>query len=124
MREMTLAELQTQAWRSAFSGSHEEAARYEVEWHTKFAIPAACLVFGLTGAAFGRFRPARSLRGRLVLSVGVVFGYSALLWWGTRQATQLSVPPAVGVWLANVACAAVAGATLLRRARLALRSDD
>jgi lipopolysaccharide export LptBFGC system permease protein LptF len=114
-REMTLTELRTLAQRYKFSKSPVHAAQYQVEWHRRFAIPGACLVFGLTGAVFGRFRLARSTAGRLALSVAVVSAYYALLSWGSVQSTRWDLAPALGVWLANAAFTAIAASVVAQR---------
>src|SRR5262249_48281636 len=75
-REMTLVELAAKEQEFKAKGKKPvEYARYVVEWHKKFAIPVACLVFGLLGLglSLGSRREARS--AAFGLSIVVIFTY-------------------------------------------------
>ena len=71
-REMTLPELgdADRATCARQGRPRKEWGRFAVEWHKKFAIPAACLVFGLLGLALslGSKKEARS--SAFALSIG------------------------------------------------------
>jgi lipopolysaccharide export system permease protein len=86
-----------------------------VEYHRKFSIPFACVVFGLIAMPLG-IQPARSVRSRgFAVSLVVIFTYYILLSTGQGFAEQGRVPPVVGLWLPNVVLGAL-GLTLMRRA--------
>ncbi|PYQ19013.1 MAG: hypothetical protein DMF79_13555, partial [Acidobacteria bacterium] len=62
-REMTLPELTAEMKKRQDAGRpQKEWARFAVEWHKKFAIPSACLVFGFLGLglSLGSKKEARS----------------------------------------------------------------
>ena len=86
-----------------------------IEYHRKFSIPFACVVFGLIAMPLG-IQPARAVRSRgFAVSLVVIFAYYVLLSAGQGFAEQGAVPPSVGLWLPNVVLG-VAGAILFRRA--------
>src|SRR5207244_2532445 len=86
-----------------------------VEYHRKFAIPFACIVFGLIAMPLG-IQPARAVRSRgFAVSLVVIFTYYMLLSTGQGFAEQGRVAPIVGLWLPNVVLGAL-GLTFLRRA--------
>ena len=63
-RELTMGELsqRVRELRAQGKPQHGVRARFEVEWHKKFAIPTACFVFGLLGLglSLGSKKEARS----------------------------------------------------------------
>jgi LPS export ABC transporter permease LptG/LPS export ABC transporter permease LptF len=112
-REMSLLELRSkldeqQATLPATEGAPaREAARraisgYRVEIHKKFAIPVACLVFGLLGLglSLGTRKEARS--AAFGLSIGVIFVYYVLIRLGEQAAENAGVPPGLAIWSANL----------------------
>lgn len=85
-----------------------------VEYHKKFAIPVACIVFVLVGAPIG----VRARRGGYGFAMGVstlvfVFYYLALT-GGEDLADRRLLPPWLAMWLANGVFFAL-GLWLLRR---------
>jgi LPS export ABC transporter permease LptF/LPS export ABC transporter permease LptG len=102
-REMTLAELRERIDSLASEGKPPLAtAPYRVEWHKKFAIPVACLVFGLLGLglSLGNRKEARS--AAFGLSVAVIFIYYVFIRLGEQAGDTGVLPPAVAIWGANV----------------------
>jgi lipopolysaccharide export system permease protein len=86
-----------------------------VEYHRKFAIPFACVVFGLIAMPLG-IQPSRAVRSRgFAVSLVVIFSYYMLLSTGQGFAEQGRVPPIVGLWLPNVVLGAL-GLAFVRRA--------
>jgi len=86
-----------------------------VEYHRKFAIPFACVVFGLIAMPLG-IQPARAVRSRgFAVSLVVIFTYYMLLSTGQGFAEQGRVAPIVGLWLPNIVLGAL-GLAFLRRA--------
>lgn len=78
-----------------------------VEYHRKFSIPFACIVFGLAAVPLG-IQPVRAARSRgFAVSLAMIFTYYILLSVGQALAEHGIIPAAVGLWLPNVAFAAL-----------------
>ncbi|MFN2382676.1 MAG: LptF/LptG family permease [Gemmatimonadota bacterium] len=88
--------------------------KYLVEYHKKFAIPVACLVFVLIGAPIG----VRARRGGYGFAMGmstVVFVFYYLtLTGGENLADRRLLPPWLAMWMSNIIFFGL-GAWLLRR---------
>jgi lipopolysaccharide export system permease protein len=111
--EMTLPELREaiELKRAAAKPAGPEL----VEFHRKFAIPFACVVFGLVGVPLG-IEPARNVRSRgFAVSLAVIFVYYILLSAGQGFAEQGTIPAWFGLWLPNMIFGTV-GIVLLHRA--------
>jgi LPS export ABC transporter permease LptG len=112
-REMTLGELESKIAQMRAAGqARKEWGRFSVEWHKKFAIPAACLVFGLLGLALslGSKKEARS--AAFALSIAVIFVYYVLIRLGEQAGDTGMASPFVSMWAANLVLGAVALALL------------
>jgi LPS export ABC transporter permease LptF/LPS export ABC transporter permease LptG len=112
-REMTLAELGERIARLRAEGRpRRDVAPFQVEWHKKFAIGAACLVFGLLGVSLslGSRKEARS--SAFGLSIGVIFVYYVLIRLGEQAGDMGLMPPWIAMWGANLVLGAL-GAGLL-----------
>ena len=112
-KEMALAELgdAIQAKRAAGTSFGLEMAEY----HRRFALPFACLVFGLAAVPLG-IQPARGVRARgFAVSIALIFVYYILLSAGQALAEQRLLPPVIGLWLPN-AVFVVFGSYLFRQA--------
>jgi len=76
-------------------------ASLEVEWHKKFALAFACVVFVLIGAPLGM----RVKRGGVAvgfLSILFFAFYYLCLQFGESFADRLLLPPWLAMWLANI----------------------
>jgi LPS export ABC transporter permease LptF/LPS export ABC transporter permease LptG len=108
-REMTLSELRAKIVELRSQGRPRlEWGRFAVEWHKKFAIPAACLVFGLLGLALslGSKKEARS--SAFALSIAVIFVYYVLIRLGEQAGDTGMMSPWLSMWGANVVLGALA----------------
>lgn len=86
-----------------------------IEYHRKFSIPFACVVFGLLGLPLG-VQPGRAVKSRgFAVAVAVIFAYYILLSVGQALAERGRLPPALGLWLPNLTLGAL-GLVLFRRA--------
>ncbi|MGE5124709.1 MAG: LptF/LptG family permease [Betaproteobacteria bacterium] len=108
-REMTLPELSREI--GSLVAQHKprsEWGRYAVEWHKKFAIPGACLVFGVLGLALslGSKKEARS--SAFALSIAVIFVYYVLIRLGEQAGDTGMMTPWLSMWGANVVLGAIA----------------
>ena len=88
-----------------------------VELHKKFAIPAACIVFGFCALplAFTNRRGGKS--SGFTLSIGVILVYYVLLQNGEEAARIGRVPPGLAMWAPNFALLVLAGILAVRRNR-------
>ncbi len=112
-REMTLPELRDKIAELRKQGKTRlEWGRFAVEWHKKFAIPAACLVFGLLGLSLslGSKKEARS--SAFALSIAVIFVYYVLIRLGEQAGDTGMMSPWLSMWGANVVLGAIALALL------------
>jgi lipopolysaccharide export system permease protein len=88
-----------------------------VEYHRKFSIPFACIVFALVAVPLG-IQPVRAARARgFALSLAMIFVYYILLSAGQALAEQGIVPAIVGLWLPNVVFGLVGGYLFVQAAR-------
>jgi LPS export ABC transporter permease LptG/LPS export ABC transporter permease LptF len=108
-REMTLDEL----WQNYLALAKEgkgpkEYNRFLVEFHKKFAIAGACIVFGLLGLglSLGSKKEARS--AAFGLSIGVIFVYYVLIRLGEQAGDTGMMSPFIAMWAANIVLAIVA----------------
>lgn len=98
-KEMTLGELRSAIATKRTAGAN--ANELLVEFHRKFALPFACLVFGLIAVPLG-LQPVRAVRSRgFSVSLGLLFVYYLLLTAGETMAEKGTVPPIVGLWMPN-----------------------
>jgi lipopolysaccharide export system permease protein len=112
-KELPLGELRRtiETKRAAGTPFGLEAAEY----HRRFSLPFACLVFGLAAVPLG-IQPARGVRARgFAVSIVLIFFYYILLSAGQALAEQTFLPAVVGLWLPNAAFV-VFGAYLFRQA--------
>ncbi len=113
-REMSLPELADKVDELRAQGKPAaEWGRFAVEWHKKFAIPGACLVFGLLGLALslGSRKEARS--SAFALSIGVIFVYYVLIRLGEQAGDTGTMAPWLAMWGANLVLGALALALLV-----------
>lgn len=75
--------------------------RAKVEWHKRFAIPAACLVFGLLALPLGITRSRGGKSSGFAVSIFIILIYYVVLNWGEELATSGTLPPRLAVWSAN-----------------------
>lgn len=104
-REMNLGELLNQE--RQLSRSNSIADRYNrnialVEIHKKFAIPFACIAFGVLGLPLGITNRRGGKSSGFSLSIAIIVGYYLMVTNGEELAGSGKIPPAVGMWAANV----------------------
>jgi len=108
-RELTLHELSERIQEGEAQGKSElDLARLHVEWHKKFAIPTACLVFGLLGLglSLGSRKEARS--AAFGLSIAVIFVYYVIIRLGEQAGDTCLLDPFWAMWGANVVLGTIA----------------
>jgi LPS export ABC transporter permease LptF/LPS export ABC transporter permease LptG len=104
-REMTLAELRDNAAQVSRVGGNPNP--YWVEIHKKYAIPAACLVFGLVGVPLGIRAPRGGRWAAFVVLLPIVFFYYVFLTVGEQLGDAGRIPPWVAMWGPNLVVGAL-----------------
>lgn len=112
-KEFTLGELRRAI--AAKRAKGERCGPELVEYHRKFSIPAACLVFALVALPLG-IQPARAVKSRAFsTSLALLFVYYIFLSTGQALAARNLLPAVVGLWLPNALFAGL-GVRLFARA--------
>ncbi|MGF1496440.1 MAG: LptF/LptG family permease [Elainellaceae cyanobacterium] len=115
--EMNLAESWERVRLLKQRGSRTRLRRLLVRIHEKYALPFACLVFGLAGAALGS-KLRRTGRGMsFAISILIIFGYYLFYSICSALAHAEILSPLLGAWLPNLFGCVVAGFLLIRAAR-------
>jgi LPS export ABC transporter permease LptG/LPS export ABC transporter permease LptF len=79
-----------------------KARYYEIEFHRRFALPAACLVLAMVGIPLGLSARKGGKSTGFVLTILLVFVYYFFSLTGVSMARQGKMPPWEGVWMANI----------------------
>lgn len=115
VRELTLEELDDLQDDPTATAEQRNLARVEI--HKKFAIPMACMVFGLFALPLGINNRRGGKASGFALSVGVLMVYYVLLNNGEEAARYGQIPAWVGMWAPNILLAVGGFFLLLRRNR-------
>jgi LPS export ABC transporter permease LptG len=105
LREMDLRQLLEQQRKYARgTGENNRVARNmaRVEIHKKFAIPFACIAFGVIGLPLGITNRRGGKSSGFTLSIGIIVFYYLMLINGEHLANNGKIPAALGIWGANV----------------------
>jgi LPS export ABC transporter permease LptG/LPS export ABC transporter permease LptF len=117
LAEMTVPEL-----KAAAAEREKQGLSSHNEWiaiHQKFAIPFACIVFGVIGLALGATHRRDGALGSFVLGLIVVFAYYIPLYLGPQMVRGSIIPPWIAAWLPNITLGALAAALFVWRERVA-----
>ena len=79
-----------------------KARYYQIEFHRRFALPAACLVLALVGIPLGLSARKGGRSAGFVLTIVLVFVYYFFSLVGVSLARQGKVAPWLGVWAGNI----------------------
>src|SRR5581483_8358730 len=101
-REMTLWELLRQAKELRHAADRETYNLARVEIQKKFAIPFACIVFGIVGLPLGITNRRGGKSSGFSLSIAIIVFYYVLINNGEQLAANGRIPPVVGMWTADV----------------------
>ena len=77
-------------------------ARHGIEWHRKFSLSFACLVFFLIGAPLGAIICKGGLGVPMLVSVIFFVVYYVITITGEKFAGELLWTPAMGMWLSSM----------------------
>src|SRR5262249_25068213 len=84
------------------------------EVHKKFALPAACLAFGLLGLPLGIVNRRGGRAAGFAVSVAIVVGYYVLFATGEARAIDGRTSAFLAMWMPNFILFALALAALVR----------
>jgi len=101
-REMTLRELFEQVRELRNSADHETYNLARVEIQKKFAIPFACIVFGIVGLPLGITNRRGGKSSGFSLSIAIIVFYYVLINNGEQLAANGRISPVVGMWTADI----------------------
>jgi lipopolysaccharide export system permease protein len=73
-----------------------------LEYHSRFALPAACLIFALTGVPLGMQNRRSGRAGGFALAIGVIISYFVLMSVGKNLGRQGLLPTSLAMWLPNL----------------------
>jgi len=80
----------------------EDTTSQEVELHKRYAVPFACIVFGLIGVPLG-IQPRRSARSYgFILTLFIILGYYLSLTTSEILAMKKMIPPLLAGWIPNL----------------------
>lgn len=112
VEELTAADLKKQIMLKESIG--EDATIDKMNFHMKFSVPFASLIFTILGASVG-LRPHRSSSAfGLGLSLVIILGYYVLLSVGMSLGLSHMLPPLIAAWLPNLLVGLI-GLYLLKR---------
>lgn len=112
--EMTGGELMEQIRTMVNSGAANLARSYQVDYHFRFALPLACLVFGLLSAPISfRFSRGGTFVGVLV-SIAVGFFYWNSMILSKVLGVNGVVPPLAAAWTENILFGGIAAYMIWR----------
>ncbi len=115
VRSMTLPELRRTAGDPAVIPEKRTKARVEI--HKRFAIPGACLVFGLYGIPLGVRNRRTGRSSGFLVSVTMFLFYYVMLGNGEEAAVNGQVPPWLAMWAPNILLVLLGAFLLWRRNR-------
>ncbi|MDB9315162.1 LptF/LptG family permease [Spirulina sp. CS-785/01] len=114
--EMSIAQSKQQLELYRLANDEKAARKLEVRIQQKIALPFACLVFGLVGAALGT-RPQNANRATSFgISVLIIFSYYTLYTITGQMGVSGTLPPLVAAWITNVLGLGIGGFLLTRSA--------
>jgi lipopolysaccharide export system permease protein len=98
---LNLSELQ--ALRNTDTFSLEQRKEYDIEYHKRAALSAACMVFAILGLAFGFVTNRRSGKSSgFILSIGFIILYWVVYLSFESLVRSNQISTAIGLWLPNI----------------------
>ncbi len=115
VREMTVGELREQLENPKIAPELASLTRVEIQ--KKFAIPVACMVFGLLALPLGYAGGRGSKSSGFAMSIVVIMVYYALLNNGEEMSRVGKLEPWLAMWLPNIVLGTLGAFLLVRRNR-------
>lgn len=109
--------------------SGETTVPIESELHMRFAIPVACLIFGMIGAPLGIRKSRTGKSAGIALALGVFLVYYIILGAGRNLSEAGTISPATAYWVPNLLTSLAAGLLIFQKGheydfRIAERARD
>lgn len=98
-KELSTFELLSQA---AKPENEKEHFPFLVEFHSRFAIPFACIFFGLVAVPLGVYAPRTGRSYGFVIGLIVIVLYYILFSFGRNVGSTGVIPPCVAIWTPNL----------------------
>ena len=76
--------------------------KFTNEWHRKFTLPFACMIFFFIGAPLGAIIRKGGLGMPVIISILFFIFYYVISMTGERAAKQLVLDPALGMWISSL----------------------
>ncbi|MFV0398276.1 MAG: LptF/LptG family permease [Bacteroidales bacterium] len=86
---------------SSIDNRRKDINRHELEWHKKFTLSFACMIFFFIGAPLGAIIRKGGIGMPAVISVFLFICYFFIDNSGYNMAREFVVPPVVGMWLSS-----------------------
>ncbi|MBR4491767.1 MAG: LptF/LptG family permease, partial [Bacteroidales bacterium] len=84
------------------TNQNEQLWRYEIEWHRKFTLCAACLILFFIGAPLGSIIRKGGIGIPLTISILIFVFYWVVSTIGERMARIGSLTSAQGMWISSL----------------------
>lgn len=82
--------------------SHRIAIKHKVEWHRKWALAAACIIFFLIGAPLGAIIRKGGFGMPVIVSVGFFITYHIVSVTAEKMVKESEISVSEGMWIANI----------------------
>ncbi|MFN2441053.1 MAG: LPS export ABC transporter permease LptF [Thermoanaerobaculia bacterium] len=102
LKELDLKQLIAKLQTARASGDPLDVRFIKVEIHNRFAIPFACIAFGVIGLPLGVTNRRGGKSSGFSLSIAIILVYYVLLNNGADLARSGKLPVALGMWLPNL----------------------
>ena len=112
---LTYSELNNQIIKAKKQKDYSWYNKMSVEFHRRFAIPFACLIFGFLGITFGNSTSRNAHYGAGMLSFIVMVLYWVIYITATSLGSKGTINPILSVWIANMLFSIFSGYLFFRR---------
>jgi lipopolysaccharide export system permease protein len=82
--------------------SNRIAIKHKVEWHRKWALAAACIIFFLIGAPLGAIIRKGGFGMPVIVSVGFFITYHIVSVTAEKMVKESEISVSEGMWIANL----------------------
>ena len=76
--------------------------RHKIEWHRKLSLAFACIILFIIGSSLGAIIRKGGFGIPILVSILFFVLYHVINTYGEKQAKELLMDPATGMWLANL----------------------
>lgn len=87
---------------ASYSRRMKDYLSYWIEIHKKFALPFACLIFGLLGVPLGASTRKGGRTSGFTISIGIILIYYIMITAGEKATMEGQLPIWLGIWGPNI----------------------